>query len=280
MGNINFTGILSNIVVIPAVSLLMIISLASGFVSLFKLDAGIVLGRAADFIYSGILNVIETLSRLNGHFNTDPLMTIPLLTCILLALLIFPLVRKKNILAFPLLLCITAVWFTLYQANGEKRKKFTLFESQGERALLINSNKTRFLIGKIPEMKTARAVIRRIEELNMDKINLVITDPDFYNALTYSYIIKRTEIGRCIISPQFKFSEPVKRLFTLSEKKKLKLEFADIKTDLQLIESHNEAGDETGYAGALAAYKRLTIENQLKKDDKIPGGEIMVVNPD
>jgi hypothetical protein len=280
MGNINFTGILSNIAVIPAVSLLMVVSLISFLISFPVPGAGMFLGRVTDGIYTLILKFIHMISHLNGHFNAGPEMAIPLLICVVLILFTYPMVKKKNLLALPLIFCIAVVWYTLSRENSQSMRKFTLFERHGKSSLLVNDEGSRFLVGKIPDIRTAKAIVNKIEDQNMEGICLVINDPGFNNARSYVYIMKRVKVSRCIISPRFEFTEPVKQLFRLAEKNNIRTDLADIGSDIRLLGEYKTGVDETGYVRALAVFSSLTSADTLKKNDEPFQKEVLVINLD
>ena len=68
VGEVNLTGLVSNIIVVPLMSLLLLVSLAAQALTPVT-DAAVWAGRAGDFIYLAGKWMVARLSSLNGHFS-------------------------------------------------------------------------------------------------------------------------------------------------------------------------------------------------------------------
>ena len=231
VGELNLAGLLSNIVVVPLMSLLLLVSLAAN-ASPIGIAAACA-ARAADMIYSLNGFIVRHISGLNCHFYIETAGTALVVAFCLLLLPMVPRLRKLRIMSLSVLAAIAVAWFSLAARGPYERSDITAIRHGHGMLLLVKNGSTLSVIGDLPERRQIERVRREIESAACRDVSLHILHPDYRNVTGYLYLIQQTAVRRCYLSGGFKVRRYTRRLFEILECDGVELIIRDHPPDIE-----------------------------------------------
>ena len=227
---INYTGIIANLVAVPGIAIFMVLSLFAVFSSLLSQTLGSALGFLTDKIYDLIRWLMEVFSMLPGHFivheNTAVILIV--FPCIMAIITLLSFKTHKKIQAALLLsamLCSSIVF--IMSQNSLSLEIFPLSQDGSECRIITD----RGIAQVIGELRTEEDVKQASDILNKKMIrscSLYIINPDYENIKAFTRIIKQSCVDECVLDKNFRLSGYMRGFFALLEKEKIKLTFKDM----------------------------------------------------
>lgn len=216
VGEINLTGLLSNIIVVPLMSLLLVASLAANTLSCVT-DAAVWAGRACDYIYLFGRWLVGHLSALDGHFSVETAGPALVAAFCLLLLPVLPRFTGKRAMSLSILSALIVAWLSL-EADAAPRDLLTVVRHGRGTLLIVKEGRQVSLIGPVPEKALRQRVIGEILAAGCREISLVIPGPDYDTVAGYTALARRLPVRRCYLGGSFRIRGYTRRLFDLLEK--------------------------------------------------------------
>jgi len=123
LNQINFTGILSNIILVPYYSFLLIASGVSVIASFLFTNSGKLLSMPVEYLTDYSIRIVNSLSSLNGHFRTNNYPII-LITLFILPLVPFFFKKIKLHKILPIILILTSQLSMFIILYSQKVRKY------------------------------------------------------------------------------------------------------------------------------------------------------------
>ncbi|MFC1668750.1 ComEC/Rec2 family competence protein [Spirochaetota bacterium] len=240
IGELNLTGLLSNLVVVPVTVLIMILSILTNFISVASTGFAGMSAILTDYIFMAEEVFVNWISSLGGHFLVNSI-NVFLFAAYVLALV--PVVLyKKRLFSMSIVMAIAICWLSLNFEKGKYDSSLVVFRHKNRRAVLFNDDKHAFLIGEVPSLNSAKYITCYLKKIYVDKLDCFITKPDFDNIRSYSYITKRFIVPRCFLSSGFGFSKYMNSFFWILERDKVKLSIFNSRGKAEKVNFSNIAG--------------------------------------
>ncbi|MDR3237873.1 MAG: ComEC/Rec2 family competence protein [Spirochaetia bacterium] len=223
---INYNGIIGNIAAVPGITLFMIASLVTVFISIFSAAAGEFLGAATDKIYELLGTSIAYISELPGHFAVSDNMVIPLLAfpCAMGVIALMRFKNRKKIHAA--LLCITMLSGGVMLFFGRDDAVSETIQL-GESGKIIRDMNKASILGSI-KGEYAEQAISILNTKMIRSCSIYIVNPDYENIRAYSRIVKQACVDECFIDKNFYLTGYMRGFFALLEQENVKISFADM----------------------------------------------------
>jgi len=268
VGELNLAGLLSNIIVVPLMSLLLLVSLAANAVPIGI--AAAYAARAADIIYSMNGFIVRFLSGLNCHFYGETAGPALITAFCLLAVPLVPRLHGLRIMSLSIVAAIALAWLSLSAHGPDEQSNVTAIRHGHGTLILIKDRPTLSVIGDIPERRQIEPVRRMIASASCRDVSLHILHPDYHNMSGYTYLIKQLTVRRCYVSGGFKVRKYTRRFFDILERDEVEL----IIHDCGAGAGPDGAADGSGPAEyACGRYQRIsangytgTIDGSSKKN--------------
>lgn len=227
---INYTGILGNLVAVPGIALFMGLSLASLFVSLFSPTLAGLLGFLTDKIYDTLRWLIGWFSTLPGHFTIPEETAAALLIfpCLMAIITLLPFKNRKKIQAV-LLLGIMAAGNAAFIVTQDSSERAVIPIAQNGAACRIITERGRAqIIGELRGEAETKNVSDVLNKKMIRSSALFIINPDYENIRAFTRIIKQNYVDECVINTNFRLTAYMRRFFALLEQEKIRLTFKDM----------------------------------------------------
>ena len=216
VGEINLTGLLSNIIVVPLMSLLLVASLAANALSCVT-DAAAWAGRACDWIYLGGRWLVGHLSALDGHFSVDCAGPVLIASFCLLLLPVLPRLAGKRAMSLSILTALVTAWLSM-EAGAAPADRVTVVRHGEGTMLIVKEGLDVALIGPVPEKGLRPRVIAEILSAGCRRVSMVIPRPDYRAVEGYTALARRLPVSRCYLGGSFRIRGYTRRLFELLER--------------------------------------------------------------
>ena len=221
MSELNLVGIASNIIAVPLIALLLIVSIVTNILSIPLYEMTII-GIAADIIYTVNKFFVEFMAGLGGHFHIERISPVLIGAFLLLTLPLFPYPKKRKLFSISIIAAYAAAWIFLetYRPSADtgKEKRYQIGN-----ATVAREGKNTLISGNISGIDNAVKILKDINTMPDNNIEIHITNPDWKNISAYSYIVKRAIVTKCYLPPGFRFSGQVKRFFHILDTDGIKL---------------------------------------------------------
>ena len=257
VGEINLSGVISNIIIVPAMSLLLVVSLAAN--GLFIVTAHAVhIGKLADTIFAVNKYVIGYISGLNCHYNVAFVHPALFVAFGLLILPLFPWFSRRKIISLSIVSAFAGVWILLGCLQTPELESRLITHSRGS-ALLVKDGTSLSVIGSLPEMKQMELVTSVIGKTGYRDITLYIPMPDYPNIAGYSYLAKRFPVRHCYLSDKFPIRKYIKKFFKILDRDGVGITLYDFNAPAGAAGTALQtAGMATAPDRACVLYKQLT----------------------
>ncbi|MCP4130668.1 MAG: ComEC family competence protein [bacterium] len=230
MGELNLTGVLSNIILVPLVALILILSIAANCCSLVWEEGAKILGTITDFIYDINRVLVEYMAGLNGHFTVEgisPVLGIAfLLLLVPVVLVLFPGIKRKNLRFLPIVAAFLIAWLFLHPGRSTE-SCITVIKHKDNKIVLVVRNNRASLIGQLPGGAAGKKIAAYINRFSIEKLTLYIKTPDFENMNAYVTIAKNSLVSKCFLSSGFTFSKYMKDFFRVMDRDHVELVIHD-----------------------------------------------------
>ncbi len=263
LNELNLMGLLSNIIVVPLMSLLLIASLAAHALSAITVVAEWA-GRAVNVIYGMSDAIVRFLSGLDGHFFVTAAAPSLVAAFILLAAPLIPSLRAKKIMSLSLAAAVAIAWLTL--GAGKPRESITVLRHGAGVIMLVKKGSSLSIAGQVPEKGSIAAVMRIIAASSPREVELHITDPDYRNMAGYTTLLKRLPVRRCVLSDTFRIRGYSRRFMDILERDRVSLVIHDCGV---------RAGNEDTSAGQDSPYRICRLYRKAAAGEiKPPAGAL------
>lgn len=257
VGEINLAGLLSNIVVVPLMSLLLLASLAANASPIGV--AAACAARVTDMIYHLNGYVVSFLSGLNCHFYVKAAGPALIAAFSLLTLPLVPGLRRLRIAFLSVLAAVVVAWISL-GAEGAGDRGGTTALRHGHGVLLLIKNGQRLsVIGDLPGKRQLEVVRREIVSAACRDVSLYILHPDYQNIAGYTYLIKHLAVRKCYLSDGFRVRTYMRRFFDILERDEVELIMHDCYSGSLAGESGNRGRPEEC---ACSRYRWISAETR------------------
>ncbi len=211
VGEVNLTGLVSNIIVVPLMSLLLLVSLAAQALTPVT-DAAVWAGRAGDFIYLAGKWMVARLSSLNGHFSAAAAGPALVAAFCLLLLPVLPRFRGKKTMSLSILSALIVAWLYLDAGASEQDRVTVVKHGQGTLIIVKEGNGVS-LVGLPPGKEFRQRVISEIMTAGCREVTLVLPRPDYGTVAGYTALAQRLPVRRCYMGGSFNIRGYTRRFF-------------------------------------------------------------------
>ena len=216
VGEINLSGVISNIIVVPAMSLLLVVSLAAN--GLFIVTAhAVLIGNLADTIFAVNKSVIGFISGLDCHFKVAAVHPALFAAFGLLILPLLPWFSRRKVMSLSIASAFAVAWILLGSLQAPDRDNRLITHNRGS-ALLVREGTSLAVIGSLPDMNQMELVTSAIGKTGCREITLYIPMPDYPNIAGYSYLAKRFPVRHCYLSDKFPIRKYIKKFFKILDR--------------------------------------------------------------
>jgi ComEC/Rec2-related protein len=221
VGELNLAGLLSNIVVVPLMSLLLLASMAANASPIGI--AAVCAARAADMIYyvNGI--IVSFLSGLNCHFYVEETGPGLITAFCLLILPLVPRLRGLRIKSLSVLAAVAVAWISLNARSADDQRGITAIRHGHGMLLLVKNGSALRVIGDLPDARQLEFVRREIASAACRDVSLHILNPDYHNVTGYTYLVKQLAVRKCYLSGGFRVRKYMRRFFDILERDAVEL---------------------------------------------------------
>lgn len=211
VGEVNLTGIVSNVVIVPLMSLLLLVSLAAVVLSPVPV-AALWAGRACDHIYLAGRWMAAQLSAVNGHFYVADAGPALVAAFCLLLLPVLPRFAGKKAMSLSILSAFIVAWLSL-DAGAAERDRLTVVKHDRGTLLIVKEGNDVSLIGPAPGRDMRRRVISEIMAAGCREVTLVLPRPDYDTVTGYTAMARRLPVRRCYLGGSFRIRGYTRGLF-------------------------------------------------------------------
>lgn len=231
---INYTGLLGNLTVIPAITLFMITTLTAFAVSALIPQAGAAIGLVSDKMYEALRFAVDILSDIPGHFALEPsaakyLLPFPVAMGIIALIAYRPLRERKRLHASLLLGIMLSGGAGLFLSADKTERESIEVQSAFPECRILRYKDAVSIIG---ELRTYENTAEALDILNKKQIrscSLYIVNPDFENIRAFTGIIKNACVDECFLDKSFSLSPYMRSFFALLEQEKIRTAFINLK---------------------------------------------------
>ena len=226
VGEVNLTGLASNMVVVPLMSLLLLVSLAAHALSLVT-DAAVWAGLAGDYIYLAGRWLVTHLSALNGHFYVAAAGPALAAAFCLLLLPVMPRFAGKKVMSLSVLSALIVAWLSL-DAGAAERDRITVVRHGQGTLVIVKEGTGVSLVGFPPGKDLRRRVISEIMTAGCREVTIVIPRPDYGNVAGYTALAQYLPVRRCYMGGSFRIRGYTRRFFDVMGKDGVDLVIDDL----------------------------------------------------
>ena len=214
---VNLSGFLSNIVVVPLVGLILISSIIINLFALLSVPIGKVLAQGTDLLFYLNKSIVQAASSLGGHFLIEKNSFMVMLLFLLLLAPLLPIPQKKR-LSLVVLVGIIFSWGFLHYTYANPKNKIKYFYNQGQVLSVRQEGRQTILQGELISYSTTQKVIKFLHKQARGNLILYLDKPNYKNIKNFSYIIKKFLISSCHLPYKPTKSLYGKRFLNLLEK--------------------------------------------------------------
>ncbi len=215
LNELNLMGLLSNIIVVPLMSLLLIGSLAANALSAVAV-MGLWAGRAVNSIYRLSGAIVGFMSGLGGHFYVAAAGPALLAAFCLLAAPLFPRLRSNRFISLSIAAAVAVAWLSL--GAGMRHESVTLLRHGAGALVLVKKGTLLTIAGQVPDRGPSVNALMGIIAASLPReVDIYITDPDYRNMAGYTALLKRLPVRRCYLSDGFRIRRYSRRFLDILE---------------------------------------------------------------
>lgn len=216
LNEVNLTGLLSNIVVVPLMSLLLVASLAAHVLSAVAAAPGLWAGRAVDALYGLNSTIVEYLSGMGGHFHVEAAGPALVAAFCLLAAPLFPRLRSFRFISLSIAAAVAVAWLSL--GAGARDESVTCVRHGAGTLLLVKKGGLLSIAGQGPDRASSGGILKLIASSSPRDIELHVIDPDYRNITAFTALLKRLPVRRCYLPESFRIRGYSRRFLEILER--------------------------------------------------------------
>lgn len=216
LNELNLAGLLSNIIVVPLMSLLLVASLAAHALSIVS-GIGLWAGRAVDLVYGLCGMIVEFMSGLDGHFYVAAAGPALIAAFCLLAAPLVPGLRARRMASLLVAAAVAIAWLSL-GIPGMARDSVIVVRHDAGACMVLKKGATLSIAGQVPDRAFANDLLKIISASSPREVELHITDPDYRNMAGYGLLMKRLPVRRCYLAGGFRVRGYTRRFFDILER--------------------------------------------------------------
>ncbi|HOT44390.1 MAG TPA: ComEC/Rec2 family competence protein [Spirochaetota bacterium] len=221
LNELNLAGLLSNIVVVPLMSLFLVASLAAHALSAIAAAPGLWAGRAVNAVYGLNEAVVESLSGLDGHFYVEAVGPALAAAFCLLTAPLLPRLRSYRLVSLSVAAAAAIAWLSL--GAGVRSESVTCVRHGAGALLLVKKGGLLSIAGQAPDRGACGELMRLIALSSPRDIEIHITDPDCRNITGFTVLLKRLPVRRCYLSGSFRIRGYSRRFLDVLERDRVQL---------------------------------------------------------
>lgn len=215
LNELNLVGLLSNIIVVPLMSLLLVASLAAHALSFFSV-IGLWAGLAVDIVYGLCGVIVQFMSGLGGHFYVAAAGPALIAAFCLLAAPLLPVLRSR-LMASSLVAAAVAVAWLSFVTPGIAKDTITVVRHGAGVCMVMKRGATISIAGQIPGKADIYEFSKIISAFSPREVEIHITDPDYRNFTGYGILMKRLPVRCCYLPGSFRIRGYTRRFFEIVE---------------------------------------------------------------
>ena len=257
MHEINCTGIVSNIIAIPLVSCILIMSMSACAAAPLSYSLAKFCAMATEQLYEKSFIIIKSIASWGGHFHVQDISPLLIIPFIVLLVPLIPQARQKRYAVTSVLCGYALLWFMLGPASARTIREVHVCRNSPDRFILYHNDNDLFLIGSIRSAETSRTIVKKINAQHYNTLTLYLTDPDYRNYFTFGTIIKKAVVSDCYISSDFALTKNFHDFCALLDRDNISLHISDlhcVKNTVPAVPNRDEAA--RGLADGMGLYRR------------------------
>lgn len=282
MKEINLMGILSNMIIITAMSVTLVTSLVANMVSVVSLEFGKFVAFLTDGIYGISINIVKILSGFGGHFFVEGRDFLLLIPYVLFLFPLIPFKRIRKIMPIFIIASVIISWTILSDKYTEGGKAVAIMNNDQASVIIFNRPDKNIIYGELRSIQAAEIIVKYLNRNNIRNICLYIPVPDFRNLKSYLYLIKKSIVSDCCMSSDFMFTGYFKKFCKTLDQDNIKLKICSLSGHLQNREmfiGHNTLKEI--FISPVKNIKKipyLLSKNQLLIDNLIDNYEVEYID--
>lgn len=225
---VNLTGIIANLLLVPGMSMLFLLSLIPLALLPFADAAAAAVASFPDLCAQANLYLAGVFSGLNGHFAvTERVWMLPAPYLLLLVPLL-PLrqsVRKKGSVAVACAFLLA--WLPLSQ-GGRPVESIKVFRTASSAVVVRTGGSLPLIYGSLGHSEDTRMVLAFIQRPGSERFCIFVPVADGKNLFHFGRIAKASVVTRCVIDSGFRLSAPLRRFCALLERDGVGLEISPL----------------------------------------------------
>lgn len=230
LGEVNCAGILANLLVVPAMSLLLVVAIAATAISVVTTWASLA-GLVGNLLNKGILHAVALLSALDGHFYPDRFGPALMIAFALLIFPLFPRLRGRRILSLATAVAICLSWGYLGAERARSGSTRAIRHGRGT-FIVAREGDVVYVAGSLPARDTTGAISREIMKMGGRMIDLCVTETGYAGMAGFASLARTLPVRRCYLSDTFRVRGYTRRFFRLLEQDGVSLSIHDFSSPI------------------------------------------------
>ncbi|MBN1496150.1 MAG: ComEC/Rec2 family competence protein [Spirochaetes bacterium] len=216
MNELNLAGLVSNIVVVPLMSFLLVLSIAANALSFVPVVAAWVAGMS-DAVYWLAGRIVCFMSGLGGHYYVDAPGPLLAVAFVLLVAPLLPPFRGIRPVSLSILAAVLTAWLSLGGPMAAVTDSVTEVRHDRGTLLLVKNGATLSIIGRYPGRHLTDRLLGEIASVSCRDIDLHLPHADYEDVSACSRLLRRLPVSRCCLTGGFRLRGYIRRFFTLLE---------------------------------------------------------------
>jgi len=227
LNEINLTGLISNVIVVPGISITLILSIVTNFFSLISLHAAEFTALITDYIYNFCLIFVRQMADVNGHFRVEDTHYLLYVAYVLLLLPVLPFFKNKKGIALSIIIAFLLAWSWLSDTSGLRRNQIVI-QKKGKTSIMVLSEGRRAIVyGTLNSYEETKTLVDYITTKGINNIKIYIPDMSYRNISNFSYLTRKTIVKKCYIPSDLIFTSYLEKFFDIIDTDGIILEIKD-----------------------------------------------------
>lgn len=214
MKEINLTGIISNLVVIPVTAVILASSVFLKILWFIAPEISVIAGSILDSIRAILDRFTTVMAETGWHFSAVEISPLLILLLFLMNLQLIPVKKGRHFLAAAPFVCTLMLWFFLSYPVTQKSELTVYKHSYGRTAVFIEANRA-VIAGDLPEFNKVREIYSDLAGRGVSRCVLVIDRPVYPSISGFSYLARNMVVERCLLSSDFDMYHSVINFFNV-----------------------------------------------------------------
>jgi ComEC/Rec2-related protein len=202
MSEINITGYMANLIIVPMSSLMLVAAIATNALYFFVPTAKA--GIAVDAIYDALLAIVKFLAELDGHWVLDGMSPVVVMIFMVMLLPVLPLGRFRRF--YPPMFA-SAVFMAWLMISDQKPGSF-LIKTGRSQVVLEQNREGSLLYGNIYKRDAALVAGSVKKMLRSSSISMRIDIPDRQNLMGFAGLARLLPVSECEIDKSYAIGRP------------------------------------------------------------------------